>query len=189
MANENRVPDALRDELLRLLVPELFDAPGSLLYVGAHTGGFASSRILHAAGNHITVLEVWPNAIEVLKASPLAARVSEFALGDVRHLADVGLPPFDYAVWLHGPEHIQFADLPGALANLEAITRRTVVLACPWGKAPHGWKENPHNKHLSFLEPNDFYRLGYQVAALSPINRLGGHMLAWKRMDDDCHTD
>jgi len=192
MANETRVSDVMRNELLILLVPELFDAPGTILYIGAHTGGFASSQILHAAGNRITVLEIWPNAIETLKASPLSARVSEFILGDVRHLEDVdGLPHFDYTIWLHGPEHISFTDLPNTLAGLEAITTRTIVLACPWGKAPHGWKENQHNKHLSYLEPNDFYRLGYQVAALSPIDRLGGHVLAWKRMNDeeDCHTD
>lgn len=190
MQHLDRVPDSLRLDLLRLMVPELFSNSGTLLYVGAHIGGFAASKPLYEVGNQITVLDIWPNAIEILKVSPLAVRVDRFILGDVRHLEEIELPPFDYSVWMHGPEHIEFGELPGALAGLEAITRRTVVVACPWGKAPHGWKENPHNKHVSFLGPNDFYRLGYQVVALSPINKLGGHILAWRGTDEEAsHTD
>jgi hypothetical protein len=181
----DRVPDVERVRLMRAMIPELFSEPGRILYVGAHRGGFAMSAPLHQAGNKITVLDVWEPALKELQKIPCGQRAERFVLGDVRRLSDTGLTGFDYSVWLNGPEHIEFGDLPGALAGLEAVTRKTVVLACPWGKAPHGWKENPNNKHVSFLEPNDFFRLGYQVAALSPIDQLGGYVLAWKRKEDN----
>jgi hypothetical protein len=167
------------------MIPELFNVPGALLYIGAHVGGFSAGKPLWEAGNQITVLDIWPNAIEQLKGSRFSKFIEQYVLGDVRQLSETGLSRFDYSVWLHGPEHIAFGELPGTLSGLENITDSIVILACPWGRAPHGWRENPHNKHLSFLEPNDFYRLGYQVAALSPINRLGGHILAWKRLNEE----
>jgi len=183
MSHLDRVTDVERVRLMRMLLPELFSEPGSVLYVGAHRGGFAMSAPLYQAHNRITVLDVWQPALDELQKAPCGQRAERFVLGDVCNLDEADLPaPFDYSVWLHGPEHIEFRELPGALTGLEAITTKTVVVACPWGKAPHGWKENPNNKHVSFLEPNDFFRLGYRVAALSPINQLGGHVLAWRRI-------
>ena len=58
---------------------------------------------------------------------------------------------------------------------LENVTRCTVVLASPWGIAPEGAVcGNPHNAHRSYLYYLDYARLGYEVAALGPKDRLGG---------------
>lgn len=178
---------AQRVGLMKLMVPEPFEQPGTVLYVGAHAGRFEASKELKLAGNEITLLEVWEDALEaVKKVGRFEGRVTHFVLGDVCKLDKVDLPYewFDYSFWLHGPEHVRFTEAIAAMRDLEAVTRKVVVLACPWGRRPHGWKVNPHNKHLSWWLPVDFARLGYEVACLGPKEKSGGQLMAWKRMEN-----
>ena len=173
--------------LLQVLIPELFDreSAGTLLYVGACPQRCHFSSNLAAVGHELTALEVWDENVEKLEATRFRKHFAYVIHGDVRRLAEAALPhkTYGFVFWWHGPEHVDCSEMPGAVKALENITTGTVVLASPWGIAPEGavWG-NPHNTHRSYLYYLDYARLGYEVAALGPKDRLGGSLLAWKRM-------
>ena len=167
------------------LCPLPFHDPGTVLYIGAHKGRFETSKELHEAGNEITVLDIWPDALEGLKTIPrFERRITHYALGDVRAITgrDLPYPAYDYVFWLHGPEHVEFADGIHAIQRLETIAKKVIVLSCPWGYASHGFKENPNNRHVSYWLQDDFSRLGYRVACLGPKWTHGGQLIGWKGM-------
>jgi len=165
------------------MVQELFEEPGTVLYVGAYARRFAASQPLHQTGHEITVLEIWPQFLEELKASRLARRVTHYVEGDVTKVGGLALPhqAYDHTVWLHGPEHIGAHEFVPTVRALEKLTRHIVVMGCPWGWAPHGVAyDNPHTQHRSYYYPEHFQRLGYRVAGIGPKDKLGSHLLAWK---------
>lgn len=186
----------LRYECLRAFVPELFSEPGTLLYVGAYGAADAKGKVKHArmdygrelveAGNELTVLEVWEPALEALMQSRFARHVAHAVLGDVRRLPAVDLPHerYDYALWWHGPEHVEKWEVEGALRGLERLTRKTVVLASPWGHFEAGTEfGNPHNAHRCHLYPGDYEAWGYcAYVAMAPKDRPGGNIMAWRRL-------
>lgn len=181
MGNQNRE----RLGLMQVFVPELFHEPGRILYVGAYNRRFFASGILREAGNEITVLEVWPEFIEGLKASRFVHRCAHIVQGDVTDLGNVDLPydKFDYTVWLHGPEHIAREKLKPTLRALQHLTNRTVVATMPWGRFEHGIAHgNPHTRHLSHWYPEDWQKLRYRVACIGPRNHPGSQLQAWKRI-------
>jgi len=155
--------------LLRAMVPDLFERPGSLLYVGACHRRCHCSKELLDAGNVLTALEVWEPFIEQLKAHRvLASRFKSIVLGDVTKLDE---------------EHISAHQLGPTLKKMEAVATRTIVLASPWGRFPEGEVHgNPHNAHRWYVYPEHLMAYGYQVAALGPMNRPGGQVLAWKNV-------
>jgi len=171
--------------LLRAMVPDLFERPGSLLYVGACHRRCHCSKELLDAGNVLTALEVWEPFIEQLKAHRvLASRFKSIVLGDVTKLDEIpGLEGFHHVFWWHGPEHISAHQLGPTLKKMEAVATRTIVLASPWGRFPEGEVHgNPHNAHRWYVYPEHLMAYGYQVAALGPMNRPGGQVLAWKNV-------
>ena len=174
--------------LLRAMVPQLFDEPGDLLYVGACDRRCHCSKELQDAGNRLTALEVWEPFVEKLRAHlVLSTRFKCIVLGDVTKMDDLGWDEgsFDYAFWWHGPEHVGAHELGPALKNLETMTTKTVVLAAPWGRFPEGEVHgNPHNAHRWYIYPEHLMAFGYEVAALGPMNRPGGQVLAWKNMKE-----
>jgi len=175
-----------RMDVMRTMIPAPFKHPGKALYVGAHGGRFEASNEIFQSGNEITVLEIWPHAIEELKAVPrFAKRITHYVLGDVRQVDRVDLPhdTFDYVFWLHGPEHVLWREGLDTIPKLEALAMHTVILSCPWGYTAHGFRENPHNKHVSYWLPDDFARLGYKTACLGPKWTHGGQLLAWREVE------
>ena len=174
-----------RMALLRAMVPQLFDDPGDLLYVGACDRRCHCSKELQDAGNVLTALEVWGPFVEKLKAHPVfSKRFERIVQGDVTK-CDWIADDFDYALWWHGPEHVGAHELGLALKNLETIAAKTVVLASPWGRFPEGAVHgNPHNAHRWYIYPEHLMAFGYEVAALGPMNRPGGQVLAWKNMKE-----
>jgi len=169
--------------LLQLMVPELFAEPGTVLYVGAYARRFAGSKPLYQTGHEITVLEVWPEFLEGLKASRFNQRVAHYVEGDVIEVDQLELPHrvFDYTIWLHGPEHIGIEHFVPTVRKLEKLTKHIIVLGCPWGWAPHGIAyDNPHTQHKSYYYAEHFQRLGYRTAAIGPRDKLGSHLLGWK---------
>lgn len=170
---------------MQVFVPELFHEPGRILYVGAYNRRFFASGILHQAGNEITVLEVWPEFIEGLKASRFRGRCAHIIQGDVTDLENADLPydEFDYTVWLHGPEHIEAHKLKPALVALQKVTTRTILLTMPWGRFEHGVAHgNPHTRHQSHWYPADFQKLRYRTACIGPPNKPKSQLQAWKRL-------
>jgi len=183
MSNQGRE----RNGILRVLVPRLFEQPGTVLYVGAWVRRFAANRELYQAGNELTVLEIWEPFLEELKVHPVfSKRVAHWALGDVCRVDEVELPHarYDYTVWLHGPEHVAPEAFAPTVAKLEALTDKVVVVGCPWGTFRHGKAfGNPFAAHLSHLWPRDFDAIGYRYAAIGPEGVPGSHLLAWKVLD------
>lgn len=170
---------------LRLMVPQLFKEPGTLLYVGACERRCQCAGQLFKAGNELTALEIWDVSLEKLKASRMASWFTHFVLGDVRELGNYKLPhdQFDYGFWWHGPEHVSCHEFVPTVKKLETITKKIVVLASPWGRAfgPVVFG-NPHNAHRCYLHIEDYMALGYRVAAIGPKNKPFGNILAWKDM-------
>jgi hypothetical protein len=163
---------------LQRAVPSLF-GPGTLLNVGANRVRFELGTHLAAVGREITLLEVWPANAAAYDSD---RRVRRVVTGDVRRLAELDLGTFDACLWWHGPEHIDKAELAGALAGLEAAAGRLVVLGCPWGVYPQGpFMDNPHDAHRAALYPADLEALGYSVVALGEADHPDGGLIAWKR--------
>lgn len=173
---------------MRGMVPRLYENPGTLLYVGAYPGRFAESGELYRAGNELTILEIWEPALVELRRGSRGKRVQHFVLGDVREIHQIKLPyeRYDYTVWLHGPEHVGCHEVEPTVRKLERVTRKGVILSCPWGRHPHGLVKkgvlagNAYTQHRCYLYPEDFQSLGYNLAALGPKNHVGGHLFAWK---------
>lgn len=174
-----------RMALLRGMVPRLFDEPGRTLYVGAYDRRFWASGVLVEAGHELTVLEVWPEFLDNLMASRFKGRVAHAVLGDVREVDKAELPydAFDYVLWFHGPEHIAKIDFVDTVNKLEALTKRVIVMTCPWGRFVHGIAyDNPHTEHKGHYYPEDFVNLRYQIAGIGPPDKPGSQLQAWKQL-------
>jgi len=168
-----------RLDLLKTHVPELFSHPGTILYVGAHTRQFFASLPLWKAGNKITILEVWQPFIDALERSRFRNRYDTIIQGDV---TNIELQPFDYVLWFHGPEHIKRDDFEQTVNRLENVTKKTIVITCPFGVFRQGvFYGNPHTEHKAHYMPDNFMKLGYQVATLGKPNKKIGQLQAWKR--------
>ena len=155
-------------------IPELSE-PMTVLYVGANRMREPECvEMLHQAGHHLTLLEIWPANVEHYKLDPRFERVVE---GDVQ-TAD--LPKCDAVFWWHGPEHVE--DFKPIVKRLEQAATKLVVLASPWGHYQQGAEYgNEAEAHVSAIYPADFHRLGYMTAVQGEPDRVGGHILAWRR--------
>lgn len=164
---------------IRPYLPELFNQPGTLLYIGARPDAHSWLPELAAAGNEITVLEIWPENVEGLKGD---TRISRVIQGDVRWVEEFP-KPFDYVFWWHGPEHLPSYEIQPTLRELEKQARRLVALACPWGLYPQGThKGNPYEEHKTTLYPEAFTNLGYEVRMDGKVDEAGSEIVAWKRV-------
>lgn len=156
----------------------------SVLYVGAKPNRMDYIPELFDAFYDITVLEVDPkNASELLEMED-AYLIDHVLIGDVREV-DMLLPDAKYDVvftW-HVIEHLPGQVVPDVLAKLESITKKYVVIGTPWGYVPQGTVDgNVNERHLSYWEPEDFRRLGYQAVAIGEPDVMGSCILAWKEM-------
>ena len=158
-------------DLLTEHTPQLFKQPGTVLYIGACPDHFTAGRELSQAGNELTVLEIWQPWLDELMASEQGGYVTRAVCGDIADLPDLG--HFDYAVWLHGPEHLEEGAARRVLAWLPGVAS-TVVVACPDGWMANPQRAgNPYTKHRSGWHARDFERLGWQVAGHD------GELVAW----------
>jgi len=173
--NKSRIVRAWRRH-----VPELFDAPGHVLYVGACVRHFTGARELVEAGNELTVVEVWGPFLEELMTDGQSSLVAHAVVGDVRTL-DLGTLPhghYEYAIFCHGPEHLPMRDVRGAFLRLEAVAD-VVLLVTPDGWMPNpANRGNPYTEHLSSWHVSDF-RAWEGWAVVSD----GEDIVAWWRRD------
>lgn len=146
-----------------------FEEPGTLLYVGYRPDAHAWLDELLAAGNQITVLEVWPSNLE--NVDPRVKAVC----GDVRDMDG----EWDHVWWWHGPEHVLQADFPKVLESVRA--RRLFAVAAPWGRYDQGAHAgNPHERHLWSVRQADLEALGFEVRTDGKENELGSEIVGWK---------
>lgn len=165
---------------IRGYLPELFNTPGSLLYIGARIDAHSWLEELLAVGHEIYVLEVWPENAAKLNTGDLDIVVY---IGDVRDISDI-FPgdDFDYIFYWHGPEHLYLSEIETVLGKLEKMTTRTLALACPFGHYPQeAHAGNPYEEHKSTLYPNFFKYRGFDVATDGYADEPGGEIVAWKR--------
>lgn len=160
-------------------IPELWEAPGTVLYVGARPGRMNGLQELRLFGHRVTLLEAFePNCEAFRKMPELVERVVH---GDVRDAAKLELGRFDIVFWFHGPEHVHRHELAGVLRALEGMADRVVVLGSPWGEWPQGEAYgNPYEVHVSALEAADYARLGYSVRPFDAEEKLDRRLTAWK---------
>lgn len=165
---------------IRPYLPQLFNEPGSLLYIGARSDAHSWLPQLHEAGNIITVLEVWHENIQGLIED---RRISVLIQGDVRQVDDLFGNTFDYIMWWHGPEHLSYDEIQPTLSKLESLAAKLVTVACPYGYYPQGpHKGNPYETHLTTLYPEHFTEWGYEVRTDGVKDVAGGEIVAWKVM-------
>ena len=166
------------------LVPDLITGPPvrrtkSLLYIGASKRRQFLLPELAKIGWLIDILEVFPENVGHLRNHrPNGVRM--IREGDVR-CDPFPQPPYDAAVWWHGPEHVPKEDVPGALARLEEAARLVVLGGpledppYPEGAAPY---RNPHERHHWSITVPAIEQFGYTVARVR--RPLIAGFVAWK---------
>lgn len=167
--------------LARQELPQLFSGGKgkAILYVGARPGRFQLGRELFEAGYEITLLEVYRPNVEFYSGHPWLKGVVH---GDVQNLGGATCD-WDITVWWHGPEHVTKGRGKIALSQLEGLTKRLIVLGCPWGLNRAGPAcGNPYEEHLSHWRVEDFEKLGYETRTLGEKDNPSTwcHIMAWK---------
>ena len=162
------------------LAPKIFEEPGKLIYVGARQDRMDFGNELKGAGHEFTILEIFePNVKHLTEVCPWATVIQ----GDVRNLENFSEDEFDYAFWWHGPEHIKEEELADAVKGLEKITKKIVVLGCPWGDYPqHHLHGNPYEEHEASLYPHHFEDMGYVVDTIGTVDKPGSNLTAVKHL-------
>ena len=86
----------------------------------------------------------------------------------------------DLTLWSHGPEHVYREDWDGALRRLETVTRKVIILQCPWGSA---YDNDP--EHLSkSVVPEEFQAFGYETDTCGVKDNSINNLLSWKILND-----
>lgn len=164
-------------------LPELF-AGGkgkAVLYVGASPRRFQLGRELFEAGYEITLLEAHKLNVESYSGHPWLKNTIH---GDVRSLGEtICGQKWDAIIWWHGPEHVTKEEGKIVLSQLERLTKRLMVLGCPWGQNRAGPAYgNPYEEHLSHWYVKDMEKLGYETRTLGEKDNPSTwcHIMAWK---------
>jgi len=177
--------DEIMAERQEVFASMLLPGRAKTLYVGANKRRFMFGDLLADMGHEITVLEIFsPYAKDLLDDK----RVRHVVVGDVVRMDDIALPVerYDYAVWLHGPEHVAVEDVATALRNLEQRVRPggKVIVGCPHGEMEElGVDGNPHQRHISAWYPDDLGQAGYTVSEVGNLGELGSSLLAYKTIE------
>tara|TARA_Y100000310_G_C20555452_1_gene750271 strand:- start:51 stop:704 length:654 start_codon:yes stop_codon:yes gene_type:complete len=106
--------------------------------------------------------------------------------GDVRAASTLIDENVDCSFWWHGPEHIPLEDLPKALQELDTISNKAILWACPWGSyypaLDRGWKGYYEgDAHHYYPENNHFTDLGMNVVNTGGNKNTGNaNVFAWK---------
>jgi hypothetical protein len=161
---------------VRPFLPWPFAEPGTLLYVGFRPDACAWLDELAAAGNHVTVLEVWPPNVMAGLGDP---RVERFVVGDVRRMNGALAARYDHVWWWHGPERVEKRQFPGTLLRLAAKTRGTLVVASPWDRDPDDPVPLPWPQWEVRVE--DFTALGLDVRFHYADGGEPGEIVGWMR--------
>jgi len=160
-------------------IPDIYDY-NSVLYVGARTNRIDFGKEFLKKKYKIDILEVFePNVLHLKKIEWIDNVFQE----DVRKVDNSVRKKYDIVFWWHGPEHIEKKDLSTTLAKLEQLSNHLVVCGCPWGEFEQGaLYNNPNERHLSALLPEDFQKLNYQTSTIGFCDVPMSNILSWKRI-------
>lgn len=169
-----------RNQLLTC-IPTILDYK-SLLYIGAKKSRIRMIDLFITANYIIDIIEIWPLNIEGLKDFE---GIRTIIKGDVRNVSEMNLASYDVVMWFHGPEHVQEKELYKILDDLKKISKKLIVTACPWGIYKQGKaRGNIHEQHLSYLYPEFFKELGWEINTVGREDVKGSNLLAWQKQGD-----
>lgn len=181
LVNRYNLPGDVQQVRAATEIPGLWDEPGTVLYVGANPLRFHLGQKLYGHGHEVTLLEVFEPNADAYRGFRMTPHVVR---GDVRDVGELDLPHdrYDAVVWWHGPEHLDRDEIAPALEKLEALARKVVVLASPWGDLPQDAADgNEAEIHRCSLYPEDYWGWGYEVKAFGvPDSLAHGRLNAWK---------
>jgi len=164
---------------LKRNIPDIYNYQ-SMAYVGARNRGFLFGQEFFDAGYKITVIEAFDKNVNYLKSIDIVDRVVHL---DILKLAASKVidEQFDVVMWIHGPEHVVTDDFIKVLPSLEKITRKHLILMCPWGRyeqdAIYG---NPYEVHKEAYYPEFFSKLGFSFETLGQKDVEGSNLMSWK---------
>jgi len=170
------IKDKRRESLIKN-IPKIFDYK-NVLYIGARKDRYDFLEDFQRKGYKIDVLEIFKPNAEYLKTLPWISEVIE---GDVTKFKTK--KKYDVVFWWHGPEHIEENKVKQTLKSLELITKKIIVLGCPWGtvaQEPSIEEENPYEKHISYFDDGYFESLGYKTEYSGVKNLMGSNILSFK---------
>ncbi len=101
--------------------------------------------------------------------------INRAAVQDVRTIDDCN-GVWDLSFWSHGPEHITRADWTVAFEALEKVTKKIIILQCPWG---NGY-DYDHEHLAKSIEPEEFHAYGYKTLHCGCKGSKDTNILAWK---------
>lgn len=169
-----------RADQTKRCIPGIFEIGKDCLYIGADCD---SAQFVPELVNHnykITLLEIWRSNCDFYFGHPWFRETicSDIRVFDADHLK------WDLSIWLHGPEHIHKEEFEPTIRKIEKLTRKLIVMACPWGIYPEGPVHgNPNQVHVSSLYEEDFKALGYMVDTIGQKDVPGSNLLSWKYME------
>ena len=197
--NEERQPTLkeLRYQLLKDSIPSLLEGK-TILYIGAKVKkrwpkGIEFLDLFYEAGFEIDILEIFQQNVQALRRMNKEGRkfinreikpgmFRRIYLGSAAWVDDIIKDKkYDVVMFNHGPEHLRSHQVISTLEKLEKITSGFLIIGCPWGiykQGPvHG---NDHETHLSYLYPEMFKKLGFEVRTMGEKDVKKSHVLAWK---------
>lgn len=170
---------------IREFIPEPFQNPGELLYIGARPDACSWLTELHQAGNEITVLEVWADNLTGFSGDE---RIAHFLCYEVQSVYNLG-DHYDYVWWWHGPEHVRPYEFANILYSLIGMTD-LIAVAAPWGKYEQGTAYgNPYEKHLWSVYPDKLERYGMATKTDGEVDKPGSEVVGvWRLADSPLFT-
>jgi len=169
-----------RDEQLDVLLKKVLNF-NKVLYVGAQVNNKrGKARRVPTGYKALKPICKTIDCLEIFE--PYKAGLLEKGWFDNIFIGDIcdGLPgEYDLVFWCHGPEHVEYSKLMELLSELPKWAPN-VWMACPWGVSKQGvLNDNVYEKHVSYLVPEDFENLGYEVSVSGRRNRKGSNIVAW----------
>jgi len=168
-----------REYQLDRCIPDLFKFK-TVLYVGANTHRCHILPTFRNRGYEIDIVEPHkPNC--------------DYYTGviGIRNTYNVTIQEFnpedkyDVVFWWHGPEHVKKEELESTLKHIESMTKKYVVLGCPWGNNPQEAIDgNYFEIHRSSMYVEDFEKLGYNVDTIGTKDNWNSNLIAWKKLEE-----
>lgn len=106
------------------------------------------------------VLEIWKENCDFLIKNKICSNVYN---EDVKNIKSIN-KKFDCIIWLHGPEHIKFADFLSIREDIESSANKLVIYQAPEGYYyQDDLYNNPFEQHVETLNEKMFSDLNYKT--------------------------
>ncbi len=167
-------------------LPEIFEPETypTVLYIGANKGRCLMVPELVWCGATVDALEIYPEYVAGLREMNNERHwFRNIMEGDIRALPDKLEKQYALALWWHGPEHVDAAELPACLKQMERSATRLAVAGCPHGHLFQGPVDgNDWQRHRFDVMPSVFTDCGWEVTTLRDEPCVQSDIIAWKRL-------